>query len=68
MCGGGKVVRQDPEADALKAAQQAAIAANADAAQRKVRKNRDSLQSSALGSLGTSEQQGTALTKVKLGQ
>lgn len=33
MCG-GKVVRQDPEADARKAAEEAAIKANAKAAQR----------------------------------
>lgn len=33
MCG-GKVVKQDPEADAKKAAEEAAIKANAKAAQR----------------------------------
>lgn len=41
MGGRPKVVQPDPEGDALKAANNAAIAANADAARRKVRKGRD---------------------------
>ena len=55
MCG-GKVVRQDPEADARKAAEEAAIKANAKAAQRNKSRGQ-----SVLASGETSTQQKTTL-------
>ncbi|WP_228716475.1 hypothetical protein [Acinetobacter defluvii] len=44
MCG-GKVVKQDPEADAKKAAEEAAIKANAKAAQRNQSRSQSMLSS-----------------------
>lgn len=64
-------VTTDPAADAAKAAQQAALAANADAAARKKRVNRDVLASSALGSALGATDTTSALgqaAKTKLGQ
>lgn len=60
MCG-GKVVRQDPEADAAAAAQKAVTETNAKKAQR-----RTSNQTSALGS-ALSDSATAATTKTKLG-
>ena len=56
MCG-GKVVRQDPEADAKKAAEEAAIKANAKAAQR----NKSRSSSMLSGTDTTAQQQKTTL-------
>lgn len=47
MCGRPKIVQSDPAADAARAAEQAQIAANLDAAQRKKRITRDQLQNPA---------------------
>lgn len=56
MCG-GKVVKQDPEADAKKAAEEAAMQANAKAAQR----NKSRSQSSLLSADTATPQQKTTL-------
>ncbi|WP_296279531.1 hypothetical protein [uncultured Acinetobacter sp.] len=48
MCG-GKVVKQDPEGDARKAAEEAAIKANAKAAQRNKSRSQSMLSSDATG-------------------
>lgn len=46
MCGSPKIVRQDPEADAKKAAEEAAIKTNAKAAQRNKSRSNSVLSSS----------------------
>lgn len=60
MCG-GKVVRQDPEADAAAAAQKAVTETNAKKAQRRT-SNNTSVLGSALGTDSTA-----TITKTKLG-
>lgn len=67
MCGGRpKTSTVDPEAEALRAAQKAAIASNEDIAARKVRVSRDRLPSALVAAQGNGGNQ-SALTKLGAG-